>query len=75
MPIAGVDGTLRRRARATSGRVRAKTGLLTRVTALSGVAEGPNGERRLFAVLVNGFRGGAYEAMGALDGFATALTR
>ena len=75
MPIAGVDGTLRRRARAAPGRVRAKTGLLTRVTALSGVAEGPDGERRLFSVLVNGFRGGARDAMNALDAFATALTQ
>jgi len=75
LPISGVDGTLRRRARKASGRVRAKTGLLTRVTALSGVAEGPSGERRLFSVLVNGFRGGARDAMNALDTFATALTR
>ena len=75
MPIAGVDGTLRRRARAGAGQIRAKTGLLTRVTALAGVAEGPRGERLLFAVLVNGFRGGARDAMNALDAFAVALTR
>lgn len=75
LPIAGVDGTLRRRARAAHGRVRAKTGLLTRVTALTGVAEGPDGQRLLFSVLVNGFRGGARGAMDALDVFATALTK
>ena len=74
LPIAGVDGTLHRRARAAKGRVRAKTGLLTRVTALTGVAEGPNGQRLLFSVLVNGFRGGARGAMDALDAFAAALT-
>ncbi|MDH3684651.1 MAG: D-alanyl-D-alanine carboxypeptidase/D-alanyl-D-alanine-endopeptidase [Myxococcales bacterium] len=75
LPIAGLDGTLRRRARAATGRVRAKTGLLTRVTALTGVAEGPEGERLLFSVLVNGFRGGARDAMNALDAFASALTK
>ena len=75
MPIAGVDGTLRKRVRDASGRVRAKTGLLTRVTALTGVAEGPNGERYLFSVLVNGFRGAGRDAMNALDAFASALTR
>jgi D-alanyl-D-alanine carboxypeptidase/D-alanyl-D-alanine-endopeptidase (penicillin-binding protein 4) len=75
LPIAAVDGTLRRRARAAAGQVRAKTGLLTRVTALSGIAEGPAGERRVFSVIVNGFRGGARDAMDALDAFAAALTR
>jgi len=73
LPIASADGTLEKRADAAGGRVRAKTGLLTRVTSLSGYAERPDGERLFFAVLTNGFRRSAEEAMDALDGFAAAL--
>jgi D-alanyl-D-alanine carboxypeptidase/D-alanyl-D-alanine-endopeptidase (penicillin-binding protein 4) len=53
--------------------VRAKTGLLTRVTSLSGYAERPDGERLCFAVIANGFRRSAQEAMDALDAFAAVL--
>ena len=74
LPIAGTDGTLRRRAPGARGRVRAKTGLLTQVVALSGYAQAPGGEERVFSVLVNGFRGDARGAMRALDAFAEALT-
>jgi D-alanyl-D-alanine carboxypeptidase/D-alanyl-D-alanine-endopeptidase (penicillin-binding protein 4) len=73
LPIAGSDGTLRRRADAARGRVRAKTGLLTQIAGLSGYAEAPGGEVRVFSVLVNGFRGDARAAMDALDAFAAAL--
>jgi serine-type D-Ala-D-Ala carboxypeptidase/endopeptidase (penicillin-binding protein 4) len=74
LPIAGTDGTLRRRAAGARGLVRAKTGLLTQVAALSGYAQAPGGEERIFSVLVNGFRGDARGAMRALDAFAEALT-
>jgi D-alanyl-D-alanine carboxypeptidase/D-alanyl-D-alanine-endopeptidase (penicillin-binding protein 4) len=74
LPIAGADGTLRRRAAGARGRVRAKTGLLTQVAALSGYASAASGEERIFSVLVNGFRGDARGAMNALDAFAEALT-
>jgi D-alanyl-D-alanine carboxypeptidase/D-alanyl-D-alanine-endopeptidase (penicillin-binding protein 4) len=73
LPIAGVDGTLRRRAARARGRVRAKTGLLTQVAGLSGYARGPEGGERVFSVLVNGFRGDARGAMRALDAFAEVL--
>lgn len=73
LPIAAADGTLQERAEAARARVRAKTGLLTRVTALSGYAQRPDGERLLFSILVNGFRGSASSAMRAVDGFAAAL--
>jgi D-alanyl-D-alanine carboxypeptidase len=53
--------------------VRAKTGLLTQVVALSGHALGPEGDERVFSVLVNGFRGDTRGAMNALDRFAEAL--
>jgi serine-type D-Ala-D-Ala carboxypeptidase/endopeptidase (penicillin-binding protein 4) len=75
LPIGAADGTLQRRAEAVGSRVRAKTGLLTRVTGLSGYALGPDGERVAFCVLVNGFRRSAREAMDAVDGFVAALVR
>jgi D-alanyl-D-alanine carboxypeptidase/D-alanyl-D-alanine-endopeptidase (penicillin-binding protein 4) len=73
LPIAAADGTLERRADAASGRVRAKTGLLTRMTGLTGFAERAEGREVVFAVLANGYRGSDKEAMSALDGFAAAL--
>ena len=73
LPIAALDGTLEERAEAASGRVRAKTGLLTRVTGLSGFAEQEDGTVLLFALLVNGFRGSAESVMRSVDGFAAAL--
>ncbi len=73
LPIAARDGTLRRRARGAQDRVRAKTGLLTGVTGLSGRAEGQSGREILFSVLANGYRQGDRAAMDALDDFATAL--
>lgn len=72
LPLAGTDGTLERRAEEASGAVRAKTGLLSGVTGLSGFARTGRGEVA-FAVLVNGYRASDTEAMGALDGFAAAL--
>ncbi len=73
LPIAHADGTLAGRAEAAEGALRAKTGLLTRVTGLSGLAELGDGERAVFSILVNGFRSDAHSAMRAVDGFAAAL--
>jgi D-alanyl-D-alanine carboxypeptidase/D-alanyl-D-alanine-endopeptidase (penicillin-binding protein 4) len=73
LPIAASDGTLERRAGAALGRVRAKTGLLTRVTGLTGFAKCAGGREVVFSVLANGYRGSDKEAMRALDGFAAAL--
>jgi D-alanyl-D-alanine carboxypeptidase/D-alanyl-D-alanine-endopeptidase (penicillin-binding protein 4) len=73
LPIAGADGTLEDRAEAAANRVRAKTGLLTRVTALSGLAEREDGSQVIFSVLVNGYRGSDEGAMAALDRFVAEL--
>jgi D-alanyl-D-alanine carboxypeptidase/D-alanyl-D-alanine-endopeptidase (penicillin-binding protein 4) len=73
LPIGATDGTLQKRARIAGPELRAKTGLLTRVTALSGLARRSDGRTFAFSILVNGFRGGAGEAMAALDAFAAAL--
>jgi D-alanyl-D-alanine carboxypeptidase/D-alanyl-D-alanine-endopeptidase (penicillin-binding protein 4) len=73
LPIAASDGTLEERVEAMPGRVRAKTGLLTRVTGLSGIAECADGRVAYFSVLVNGFHGSAEGAMDAVDGFLETL--
>jgi D-alanyl-D-alanine carboxypeptidase/D-alanyl-D-alanine-endopeptidase (penicillin-binding protein 4) len=74
LPIANGDGTLEKRVKGAPGRVRAKTGLLNRVTSLSGFAELPNGEVAIFSVLTNGYRGSDGDAMKALDRFVAVLS-
>ena len=74
LPIAAGDGTLEKRAAEAASSVRAKTGLLTRVTALSGFAELADGTQVVFSVIVNGFRSSAERAMDAVDDFVSALT-
>lgn len=59
LPVAGVDGTLRTRMASTraAGRVRAKTGTLSGVSALAGYAETTDGEPLAFAFLMQNFVG------------------
>jgi len=73
LPIAAADGTLEKRAEGAANAVRAKTGLLTRVTGLSGLAQNKDGRVMIFCVLANGFRGDAEAAMDALDRFVAVL--
>ena len=56
LPIAGVDGTLKKRMRNTpaEGNVRAKTGTLFGVSSLAGYLTASNGHRLCFAIIVNG---------------------
>jgi serine-type D-Ala-D-Ala carboxypeptidase/endopeptidase (penicillin-binding protein 4) len=55
MPVAGREGTLRKRLTTTHGRVRAKTGTLRGASALSGVIADRKGAPRLgFSILLNG---------------------
>jgi len=57
LPIAGVDGTLRRRYHGTraSGNVHAKTGTLHWAQAQSGYVTSAAGERLVFSVMINRF--------------------
>jgi D-alanyl-D-alanine carboxypeptidase/D-alanyl-D-alanine-endopeptidase (penicillin-binding protein 4) len=55
LPIGGVDGSLKTRFTAlpTKGNVRAKTGSLRHVSALSGYVNSATGEPLAFSILVN----------------------
>jgi D-alanyl-D-alanine carboxypeptidase/D-alanyl-D-alanine-endopeptidase (penicillin-binding protein 4) len=75
LPIAAADGTLEKRAGDAADRVRAKTGLLTRITSLSGYAMSADGQPLVFSVLDNGFSGSDEAAMDAVDHFASELTK
>jgi D-alanyl-D-alanine carboxypeptidase/D-alanyl-D-alanine-endopeptidase (penicillin-binding protein 4) len=60
LPVAAVDGTLRKRMNGTcaAGCVRAKTGFLTGVSTLSGYVD-RNGHVICFSIMMNGFEGSA----------------
>lgn len=78
LPISGVDGTLDRRMNepAMTWRVRAKTGFIARVSALSGYAmagEGDGAEVFAFSILINGFKGGNAEMKKVQDDLCRAL--
>jgi D-alanyl-D-alanine carboxypeptidase/D-alanyl-D-alanine-endopeptidase (penicillin-binding protein 4) len=57
LPIAGRDGTLSRRLAGTAaeGKVRAKTGTVDNVRAISGYVETADGETLLFSMIANNF--------------------
>ncbi len=59
LPIAGVDGTIAKRMRGTraEGNLRAKTGSLSAVSALSGYVRSADGELLAFSVLMQNFPG------------------
>jgi D-alanyl-D-alanine carboxypeptidase/D-alanyl-D-alanine-endopeptidase (penicillin-binding protein 4) len=57
LPIAGVDGTLKNRMKGTAAanNVRAKTGTLPTIAALSGYVTSAAGERLAFSILINNY--------------------
>jgi D-alanyl-D-alanine carboxypeptidase/D-alanyl-D-alanine-endopeptidase (penicillin-binding protein 4) len=67
--IAARDGTLRLRMEGTdaAGRLRAKTGTLDKVTALSGFVQSLGGERFAFSVLVNDWSGRSAPVVSSVD--------
>jgi serine-type D-Ala-D-Ala carboxypeptidase/endopeptidase (penicillin-binding protein 4) len=73
LPVAGKDGTTRWRMEATEGRVRAKTGTLEGVTALSGFVETAARDRLVFSILVNDYAGRAHLTVRAVDAVGSAL--
>src|SRR5229473_4787328 len=67
--IAARDGTMRLRMEGTdaAGRLRAKTGTLDKVTALSGFVQSLGGERFAFSVLVNDWSGRSSQVVSSVD--------
>jgi D-alanyl-D-alanine carboxypeptidase/D-alanyl-D-alanine-endopeptidase (penicillin-binding protein 4) len=76
-PVAGVDGTLRGRLRGTmaAGNLRAKTGTISNVSALSGYVTTAAGERLVFSIIVNHYTDapGLPPRTNFLDGIAALL--
>ena len=75
LPLGGEDGTLSGRfgEAVSSGRIHAKTGTLSHVTALSGYAERPGGAWLAFSILVNNYGSRAPEIRAVVDRIAAML--
>lgn len=75
LPVGGADGTLRARLKNTpaASRIRAKTGSLGNVTALSGYAESQSGALLAFAILVNNANLPAAETRAFVDKLVVAM--
>ena len=77
LPVGGGSGTLRNRFRdgPASGRVRAKTGFISRVVCLSGYLPRPRpgAEPLIFSVMLNDFTGDEAAAKAAVDAFVQRL--
>jgi D-alanyl-D-alanine carboxypeptidase/D-alanyl-D-alanine-endopeptidase (penicillin-binding protein 4) len=73
--IAARDGTMRLRMEGTdaAGRLRAKTGTLDKVTALSGYVQSLGGERFVFSILVNDWSGRSNPVVSGIDRFGGIL--
>lgn len=69
LPIAGYDGTLRKRMIGTEAErnVRAKTGSLNSVSALAGYTVSRDNELLMFYIVNNGFSGGWQHARDVQD--------
>lgn len=77
LPVAGQSGTLATRMTGTAaeGNVRAKTGSMSNVRALSGYVTSTDGEPLAFAVLANNFPGPATPVLRVIDQLVDRLAR
>jgi D-alanyl-D-alanine carboxypeptidase/D-alanyl-D-alanine-endopeptidase (penicillin-binding protein 4) len=75
LPVAGKDGTIHARMEGTdaAGRLRAKTGTLENVSALSGYVESRSGEHLVFSLLVNDFVGRLGPVLNGVDAVGITL--
>jgi D-alanyl-D-alanine carboxypeptidase/D-alanyl-D-alanine-endopeptidase (penicillin-binding protein 4) len=73
LPIAGVDGTLKRRMHNIAWRVRAKTGTMSGVVSLAGYAISADKEPFAFVILING-HGGVWQYRELEDKILNILT-
>lgn len=75
LPVGGQDGSLNSRFAdpPALGRIHAKTGTLTHVSALSGYAQRPDGSWAAFSILVNNHNGSAAEVRGVIDRICTLI--
>ena len=73
--IAGKDGTLKYRFDGTEavGRLRAKTGTLENVSALSGYVQAAGGEKFIFSMMVNDYPGRSGPVVRGLDALGSAV--
>ena len=77
MPIAGIDGTLRRRLQGTpaAGRARLKTGTLRNVVALAGYVPDANGVQNVFVAMINSEQAGNGRGRAVLDALVDWVAR
>lgn len=77
LPVAGTSGTLATRlvGTASEGNVRAKTGSMAHVRALSGYVTADDGEQLAFAVLANNFPDSADPILAVIDRLVDRLAR
>ena len=77
LPVAGISGTLRYRLNRgpSNGNVRAKTGSLSHVSALSGYVETADGRPLAFSIMCNNFTVDSDEIEAAIDAVVALLAR
>lgn len=77
LPVSGRSGTIRTRmvGTAVEGRVKAKTGSIFRVNALSGYVLLPNGRTRIFSIQTNNHDLGGTAMLGRIDSLVVEIGR
>jgi D-alanyl-D-alanine carboxypeptidase/D-alanyl-D-alanine-endopeptidase (penicillin-binding protein 4) len=77
LPVAGRSGTIRNRmvSTAVEGKVRAKTGSIFRVNALSGYLTMPDGKTRIFSIQSNNHDVGGTAMLERIDSLVVQIGR